>query len=86
MNREQLITFLIGNGCVEERTDKKGYSVVRNVVNLKISGVPADYELNDALVCRICKTLEIAHPDEVAAAAALVDAVHRKFSKDGESE
>lgn len=81
MIRSELIEFLEENGCVLVRVDKKGYSVYRNVVNSNISGVPKDEEPHDSLVCRICKTLEIPHPPAVAEAAALIEAVHKRFSK-----
>jgi len=85
MTRNELIGFLEESGCVLVRVDKKGYSVYRNVVNSNISGVPIDEEPHDSLVCRICKTLEIDHPQVVAEAAAIIEAVHRKFSR-GQAE
>lgn len=82
MNRTAFIDFLTDNGCVVVRTDKKGYSILRNVITGKISGVPADDPTLPATVCRICKTLELnALPEEAAIAAEIIEIAHKNHGK-----
>jgi hypothetical protein len=66
------------------RTDKKGYSVIRNVENNKNSGIPKNNPLRPATVCRICKTLEVVLPDseEVYQANHIIELAHRNHSMD----
>jgi hypothetical protein len=80
MNREDFLTYLSENACMLVRTDKRGYSVVRNVITSRMSGVPIDDPLYMALVCRICKTLGIEPP---ACAVSAVDIVERAHKKHG---
>jgi hypothetical protein len=77
MNRDELIKFLTDSGCVVVRNDKQGYSVIRNVMNGKISGVPREDFILSATVCRICKTLDIESPEEVKSAQSIVDLAHK---------
>lgn len=80
MIRAEFIAYLTTDvGCVIVRNDKTGYTVIRNVINGNISGVPVNDPLKPATVCRICKTLGVDIPaiDEVVAAQAVVEALHR---------
>ncbi len=77
MKRNDLITYLTNNGCVVVRNDNQGYSVVRNVMTGKISGVPKEEHALPATVCRICKTLGIDSPAEVQDAQGIIDLAHK---------
>lgn len=81
MNREDLLTYLTENGCMSVRTDKSGYSVVRNVMSGSMSGVPANDPLLHATVCRICKTLGINPPDCAVQAMEIIEKAHKKHGK-----
>ena len=83
MKRQAFLDFLTSNGCLILRTDPKGYSVARNVINLKMSGIPKNDPLRPATVCRICKTLGIHPPEEVMAANAVIEFAHREHNHDG---
>lgn len=69
MQRDHFIIHLEAFGCTLIREDKKGYSCYRNVQHGTKSGVPEagpDGTLGPATICRICKTLRIDIPNEVA--------------------
>lgn len=78
MIRSLFILYLTDNGCIVIRTDKSGYLVTRNVINMKMSGVPYGDTLRSATVCRICKTLDIEPPEEAKKAAELIELIHNK--------
>jgi len=78
MNRQDFLTYLTDNGCVIVRTDKLGYSVIRNVLTGKISGVPLNDPCYIATVCRICKTLEVDPPECALDAVEIVDKAQKK--------
>lgn len=78
MQRSDFISYIESQGCTVVRTDRKGYSIVRNVINAKQSGVPFNDPLLDATVCRICKTLEIEPPDEAISAKEIIELAHKK--------
>lgn len=80
MDRADFLTYLLSNGCTHVRTDKMGYSVVRNVITGKISGVPSNNPLLDATVCRICKTLDVDFPEQCQAAVSVVELAHNRHS------
>ncbi len=82
MNRQDVIDYLESHGCVLVRVDKKGYSVYRNVINSKISGLPANDPIYPAFVCRICKTLGIDSPAEAKEAQDIIDLAHKKHGRD----
>lgn len=84
MNRDELIAFLTSDGCVVVREDKRGYTVIRNVMSAKISGVPKDYEILDATACRICKTLDIKPPEGVLSAQTIIDIAHKNHGPKGQ--
>ncbi|WP_169579750.1 hypothetical protein [Runella zeae] len=73
------MVHLIQQGCVVVREDSKGYSVVRNLINFKMSGVPVNNPLRAATVCRICKNLEISLPegDGLVEANAVIEEAHK---------
>lgn len=79
MNREEFMAHLTQQGCVIVRNDNKGYSIVRNVINFKMSGVPVNNPMRPATVCRICKNLEITLPDGdgLIEANAIIEAAHK---------
>ncbi len=81
MNRIDLIRYLTDNGCILVRHDKQGYSVIRNVMNGKISGVPKEEYILSATVCRICKTLDIESPEGVKSAQAIIDLAHKNHGQ-----
>ena len=66
-------------GCIVIREDRN-YSVVRNVINAKMSGVPkgsnASEQMRAATICRVCKTLDTTIPEEAVKAAEVVDIIH----------
>jgi hypothetical protein len=73
-------------GCLIIRNDIQGYSVARNVVNGKISGIPKDINLRDATVCRVCRTLEVHIPEEAMTAIGVVDLAHSNHHKNNGGE
>ncbi|QEC76868.1 hypothetical protein [Mucilaginibacter ginsenosidivorax] len=77
MNRDAFIKYLTDNGCVVVRNANQGYSVVRNVMNGKISGVPKEEEVYNITACRICKTLEVDPPKESEDGQGIVDLAHK---------
>jgi len=81
MNRDEFIDFLTSNGCIVVRHDKKGYDVIRNVVNSEISGVPKEHIMLNATICRICKSLIIDPPDGAKDAQYIVDLAHKNHGK-----
>ena len=78
MNRQEFLTYLTDNGCVIVRTDKQGYSVIRNVMTGNISGVPLNDPCYAATVCRICKTLGVEPPECALAAVDVVEKAQKK--------
>jgi hypothetical protein len=78
MKRQDLMAYLEQNGCVLVRNANQGYSIVRNVVSGKMSGVPVDEDIYPASVCRICKTLAVDPPEEAKLAQDIVEAAHRR--------
>ena len=76
MIRTDFIEHLKNSGCIIVRDDNSGYSVVRNVINAKMSGVPAGDNLRPATVCRICKTLEVSIPESAKVAEKIVNYAH----------
>lgn len=86
MTQAQLLKHLKDNcGCIVIREDSKGYAVVRNVINAKMSGVPkgsnANSEMRAATICRICKTLDVTIPEEAIQAAEVIDIIHKNHNK-----
>ena len=86
MSRDEFINYLTSNSCVVVRNDKnKGYSVVRNVISGKISGIPKESEMLNATICRICKSLVIDPPEDAKDAQHIVDLAHKNHGpKDNE--
>lgn len=80
MIRADVIEHLRSCGCIELRKDAKGYSVIRNVINGKMSGVPANDPLRAATVCRICKTLEVEIPEDARGAEYIVNLAHENHN------
>lgn len=80
MTQEQLINYLKENGCIVIRTDPKGYAVMRNVINGKMSGVsvPTSQTGNyrHPTVCRTCKTLGVNPPEEAKEAEGVINTLH----------
>ena len=58
MKHRDLIRHLESNGCVLLR-DKGKHSVYVNATNQRISAVPRHREINDFLVRKICRDLDI---------------------------
>ncbi len=84
MIRSDLINYLEQSECIVVRNDRRGYTVMRNVLSGKMSGIPKDVELYPASVCRICKTLGVETPEEARLAQAIVDAAHKRHGIDGD--
>lgn len=82
MDRSDFLAYLAGKGCLLIRTDKKGYSVVRNVISGKSSGIPVNDPLLDATVCRICKTLDIEFPEQCQSAVGVIELAHNRHSSE----
>jgi predicted RNA binding protein YcfA (HicA-like mRNA interferase family) len=61
MKRKQLISFLRKSGC-ELLREGGNHTVFINLDKKKASTVPRHNEINDYLVRKICKDLEIEHP------------------------
>jgi mRNA interferase HicA len=61
MKRVDLIRHLEANGCYLLR-DRGKHSVYVNLANNRVSAVPRHREINDFLVRRICRDLEIPLP------------------------
>lgn len=80
MTKDDLITHLTSSGCIVIREDNKGYSVIRNVINGKMSGAPngslKSGHIRPATICRICRTLGVEIPEEAAKAADVIDHLH----------
>ncbi len=65
MKQIYLIVYLESKGCKEVRLSKKGYYVMKNPQNGKISGVPQPSSgefLKEETVCNICNALDIEVP------------------------
>ena len=78
MKREKFISWLLDNGCLVIRNANSGYTIIRNVINGKISGVPVNDPLKPATICRICLTLEINKvPEEAKAAEEIIAFAHK---------
>ncbi len=63
------------------RHANQGYSVVRNVMSGKISGIPKEDFILAATVCRICKTLGVDSPESVKEAQEIVDLAHKNHGR-----
>jgi predicted RNA binding protein YcfA (HicA-like mRNA interferase family) len=61
MKRKDLVRYLTKNGCEFLREGGK-HSVFVNRVKKKSSTIPRHNEINDILVKKICKDLEIQTP------------------------
>lgn len=61
MRRKMLLWHFNSEGCIVKR-DGGNYSVFLNILNRKTSTVPKRIEINDYLVRRICKDLDIKFP------------------------
>ena len=61
MKRKDLIKFLIFNGCLELR-EGANHTIFINVEKKKSSTVPRHNEIDDFLVRKICKDLNIENP------------------------
>jgi predicted RNA binding protein YcfA (HicA-like mRNA interferase family) len=61
MKHRDLIRHLESNGCALMR-DKGKHSVYVNAVNHRTSAVPRHREINDFLVRKICRDLDIPEP------------------------
>jgi len=61
MKRKQLISFLIASGCIFVR-EGANHTVFANMIKQKVSTVPRHNEIDDFLVRKICKDLEISNP------------------------
>lgn len=71
----------------EELVDhlKQGYSVMRNVINGKMSGVPmaasVNGQLKSATICKICRTLDVEIPPDGISAEPILDHIHKNLNK-----
>ena len=83
MKKQFLLDFLESAGCIIVRLDKKGYHVVENPANGKMSGVPKEDNLEPELVCRICMTLDIRlpHDEKVSKAKELIEHILHKLNE-----
>ena len=61
MNREALLRHLRQHGCELQREGGK-HSVYVNRSSGKVSTVPRHRQVNDFLVKKICRALEVAEP------------------------
>jgi len=61
MKRKDVVRHLNENGCILKR-EGGSHSVFFNNANKKTSTVPRHNEINDYLVKKICKDLEIKNP------------------------
>lgn len=61
MRRRDLIRHLEGTRCILLRQGKK-HSVYFNEAKKKVSTVPRHKDINDLLVRKICRDLEIPNP------------------------
>lgn len=61
MKRASLVRHLAGHGC-EQLREGANHSVYVNRATGKVSTVPRHREINDFLVRKICRDLEIAEP------------------------
>lgn len=61
-----VVVYLESKNCEVVRIDKKGYYVMRNLSNGKISGVPVPREgsedLDEVTISLICKNLRVESP------------------------
>ncbi len=84
MSRQEVLDFLLTNGCVLVRDDNQGYSVIRNVQTGKMSGLPVNDPPRPATVCRICKNLgidDLPKDEAIQKVRKVVDLVHNKHSQ-----
>lgn len=61
MKRKDFMGHLTRHGCLLKR-EGGNHSVYLNVFNKKTSSVPRHNEINDYLIKKICKDLEIKSP------------------------
>ena len=61
MKRRDFVNHLNKNGCILKR-EGGNHSVYTNVLKKKTSTVPRHNEVNDFLVMKICKDLDINAP------------------------
>lgn len=61
MKRKDVIRHLNENGCILKR-EGGSHSVFYNALNKKTSTVPRHNEINDFLVRKICKDLDVKLP------------------------
>jgi mRNA interferase HicA len=61
MKRKDVVRHLNVNGCILKR-EGGNHSVYFNIINRKTSTVPRHSEINDYLVKKICKDLDIKYP------------------------
>ena len=80
MEREKFINYLENNSCVVVRHDNSGYSIMRNVINLQMSGIPKNNpktgKLRPATMCRVCITLGVDIPEGATESISIIDAIH----------
>ncbi|HEV2418536.1 MAG TPA: type II toxin-antitoxin system HicA family toxin [Terriglobia bacterium] len=62
MKRRELIRHLEKHGCQFDREGSK-HTQYRNPAKAKTSAIPRHSEINDFLVRKICRDLEIPTPD-----------------------
>lgn len=82
MTQDELIEHLQDCGCKIVRRANRGYTVMRNLINGKMSGVPvptgAAGQLRPTTICQVCKTLEVTIPDCAKDGEEIVDYVRAK--------
>jgi predicted RNA binding protein YcfA (HicA-like mRNA interferase family) len=61
MKRKEILNHLKQNGCIQFREGKK-HTLFINPKNNKISTIPRHNEINEFLVLKICKDLDIDSP------------------------
>ena len=61
MKRKELVRHLNNEGCLLKR-EGGSHSVYINISNKKTSTVPRHTEINDYLVKKICKDLDVKSP------------------------
>ena len=61
MKRTEFLKHLNTNGCTLKR-EGGNHSIYCNIFNKKTSSVPRHNEINDFLVIKICKDLQIQSP------------------------
>ena len=88
MKQIDIVDYLIAYGCETKRIDKRGYYVMCNPVNGKITAVPVpktgniEDHLMPVTIGWICKTLDITSPDIVQPVLPIVEKVRKDHGCD----